>query len=79
MIQNIIVAIIILGAIAYTAWSVYRSVRPGVKEQNTCGGCTGCELKNIKSSCELPAKNSTLAKAKVPYSSIINRRIKDQK
>lgn len=54
MVQNIIVAIIILAALAYTAWSVYRSVRPGEKPNSACGGCTGCDLKNRINSCEHP-------------------------
>ena len=60
MAQNIIVAIIILAALAYTTWSVYQSVHPGKKQNNACGGCTGCDLKNMKNSCEHtsePGKN----------------------
>jgi len=56
MVQNIFVAIFILAALAYTAWSVYRSVRPGEKAQSACGGCTGCELKNRINSCENTSK-----------------------
>jgi len=54
MVQNIIVAVIILAALAYTAWSVYRSVHPGEKKTSACGGCTGCDLKNRINSCEHP-------------------------
>ena len=52
MIQNIIVALIVLAAIAYAGYSVYRSLLPGDKPQSACGGCKGCDLKNLKSSCQ---------------------------
>ena len=52
MIQNIIVAVIISGAFTWVALKVYRSVVPGDKPQSACGGCTGCELKNMKNKCE---------------------------
>lgn len=51
MIQNIIVAVILLVALAFIGYSVYRSVSSDHKPKNACGGCTGCELKNIKNSC----------------------------
>jgi hypothetical protein len=51
MIQNIIVAFIVVAAVIYAGNSVYRSVRPGKKPGNACGGCTGCELKNMKNTC----------------------------
>jgi hypothetical protein len=53
MIQNIIVTLIILAALAYAGYSVYRSVRPGDKPKSACGGCTGCELKNLNHSCRV--------------------------
>ncbi len=48
MIQNIIVGVIVLIAIAYAAFSMFRSVKPPKGKQNACGGCTGCELRNLK-------------------------------
>jgi hypothetical protein len=51
MIQNLIVAVIILAAIAYIGYSLFRSVVPGEKPGNACGGCTECELKNLKKDC----------------------------
>ena len=51
MIQNIIVALIILAALVYAGYSLFRSIQPGKKAINACGGCKGCELKNMKNSC----------------------------
>lgn len=51
MIQNIIVGVIVAGALVYTLLAVYRPLRPGTKSAGSCGGCTGCELKNMKNSC----------------------------
>ena len=51
MLQNIIVYIIIAGAVAYTVYAVVRSLTS--KGKSSCEGCGGCEvkqeiLKNIK-------------------------------
>lgn len=54
MIQNIIVALIVAAAVVYVGFSVYRSLRPGKKPKSACGGCTGCELQNMKNSCKSP-------------------------
>jgi len=58
MFQNIIVALIVLAALAYTGYSVYGSIRPGKKPKSACGGCTGCELKNMKNTCEETITNT---------------------
>jgi hypothetical protein len=67
MIQNIIVGLIVAAAAVYAGYSVYLSVMPGKKPQNACGGCTGCDLKNIKNKCDSPEKFSTLETKKIPY------------
>jgi len=67
MIQNIIVALIVAAALAYTGYSIYRSVRPGQKSKSGCGGCTGCELKNTKDSCESIGNQSILDMTKKSY------------
>ena len=43
MLQNIIVYIIIALAIAYTAYSVFKSITK--KEKSGCDGCNGCDIK----------------------------------
>lgn len=58
MVQNIIVAVVLVGAVVFSVYSVYRSVRQGKKSQSACGGCSGCELKNKVNSCgEATLKN----------------------
>ena len=59
MIQNVIVAIIILAALAYVGYSVYRSLKPGPGPKSSCGGCTGCELKDLDKGCANPVSNSS--------------------
>ena len=58
MIQNVIVAIIILAALAYVGYSIYRSVKPGSDPKSSCGGCTGCELKDLNKGCATPVANA---------------------
>jgi hypothetical protein len=43
MLQEIIVIAIITVAVAYTVFSVVRSLRK--KNSGPCGDCTGCEVK----------------------------------
>lgn len=43
MLQNIIVFIIIGGAVAYTVFAVIRNL--GKKEKSGCDGCSGCDIK----------------------------------
>ncbi len=43
MLQEIIVIAIVFGAVAYTIFSVIRSLRK--KNTGPCGDCTGCEVK----------------------------------
>ena len=58
MVQNIIVAVVLVGAVVFSGYSVYSSVRQGKKSQSACGGCSGCELKNRVNSCgEATIKN----------------------
>lgn len=67
MIQNIIVALIVAVAVVYAGYAVYRSVRPGNKPRSACGGCTGCELKNMKDSCSETTSKSFVGKSIQPY------------
>jgi hypothetical protein len=51
MIQNIIVYLIVIGVIIYTAYAVVRSLK--TKDKSPCDGCGGCDikkeiLKNVK-------------------------------
>lgn len=43
MIQEIIVIVIIAGAVAYTVYSVIRSLQK--KNSGPCGDCSGCDVK----------------------------------
>jgi hypothetical protein len=52
MIQNLLVVLIVTGAFIWVVVNVYRSVIPGEKPKSACGGCKGCELKNMKEKCE---------------------------
>lgn len=54
MIQNVIVTVIILVALAYVGYSIYRSLKPGPDTKSSCGGCTGCELKDLNKGCATP-------------------------
>lgn len=56
MIQNVIVAIIILVSLVYVGYSVYRSLKPGPGPKSSCGGCTGCELKDLNKGCATPVE-----------------------
>jgi hypothetical protein len=67
MIQNLIVVLFILIALAYTGHSVYQSLRPGTKSKSACGGCTGCQLKDLKTSCGEITPKSFSGKYKQPY------------
>jgi hypothetical protein len=67
MIQNIIVALIVAASVVYAGYAVYRSVRPGNKPGSACGGCTGCELKNMKDSCESIGNQTILDLTKKSY------------
>jgi hypothetical protein len=51
MTQNITVAFILFAALAYVGLNVYHSLKPSSKPQSPCGGCSGCELMNLKNSC----------------------------
>ncbi|MDD3077957.1 MAG: FeoB-associated Cys-rich membrane protein [Paludibacter sp.] len=44
MIQNIIVYLIIAGAVGYTIYSVIHSLKS--KNKSPCDGCGGCDIKN---------------------------------
>jgi hypothetical protein len=57
MIQNVIVAVIILIALLYVGYSIYRSLKPGPGPKSSCGGCTGCELKDLNKVCATPVEN----------------------
>jgi len=57
MIQNVIVAVIILVALAYVGYSIYHSLKPGQDPKSSCGGCTGCELKDLNKGCATPFEN----------------------
>jgi len=43
MLQEILVLLIIFGAVAYTVYAVVRSLQK--KNSGPCGDCTGCEVK----------------------------------
>ena len=45
MIQNIIVILIVVAALAYTVYSVLKSVTRK-KDESPCGGCTGCDIRH---------------------------------
>ena len=62
MIQNVIVALIILISLGYVGYSVYRSLKPGPAPKSSCGGCTGCDLKNLDKGCASPVTNSGTGK-----------------
>ena len=62
MIQNVIVAVIILVALVYVGYSVYRSLKPGPGPKSSCGGCTGCELKDLNKGCATPVTNTGTGK-----------------
>lgn len=57
MIQNIIVAFILLVSLGYVGYSIYRSVKPDANKKSSCGGCTGCELKDLNKGCATPVEN----------------------
>ena len=62
MMQNIIVAVIVLVSLVYVGYSIYRSVKPGSNPKSSCGGCTGCELKDLNKGCATPAQNTGTGK-----------------
>jgi len=43
MLQNIIVLIIIVGAIGYSVYAVVKNIRK--KDSSPCGDCNGCGIK----------------------------------
>jgi hypothetical protein len=43
--QQVIVMLILAGAIIYAAWWGYERIR---KSDDPCEGCTGCQLKEMK-------------------------------
>jgi hypothetical protein len=45
MIQNIIVLIIVSSALAYSLFSIYKSLV--LKKGSKCDGCAGCGLKEV--------------------------------
>ena len=51
MVQYIIVGLIVASALAYTVYSLTRSMKATKKPHGCGGGCTGCELKDIKKNC----------------------------
>ena len=54
MIQEIIVHIIVLAALAYSLFNLVKLFLPGKKRHGQdCAGCNGCELKNIHSRKEI--------------------------
>lgn len=44
-IQLLVVCLVIIAAIGYAGWRVYTAIR---KENDSCYGCDGCQLKKIK-------------------------------
>jgi len=57
MIQNVIVAVIILIALTYVGYSIFHSLKPGPDPKSSCGGCTGWELKDLNKGCPTPVEN----------------------
>ena len=51
MIQEILTHIIVFMAVVYTVYSIIKQFLPTGKKQNVhyCAGCTGCDLKSMKS------------------------------
>ena len=60
MLQNIIVLIIIVGAIGYSVYAVVKNIRK--KDSSPCGDCNGCDIKK-----EI-TKNKADARTKDPAS-----------
>jgi hypothetical protein len=67
MIQNVIVAVIILIALVYVGYSIYRSLKPDPDPQSSCGGCTGCELKDLNKGCATPVANTGTGKNNIAF------------
>jgi hypothetical protein len=54
MIQNILVIILLIAAVSYAAWRVYKAFQP---DNDPCAGCEGCALKGkIKEKQACPGK-----------------------
>ncbi|MBX3006874.1 MAG: FeoB-associated Cys-rich membrane protein [Melioribacteraceae bacterium] len=48
--QDVIVLGIIILTIAYVVFSFIKNIR--TKNNNSCGGCTGCELSKNSAACD---------------------------
>lgn len=49
MIQNLLTYFVVIAAVFYSAYRLYRSIIPKKNHlvNSTCDGCTGCKLKKV--------------------------------
>jgi len=65
MLQSFIVYTIIVLAIAYSAYAVFKNIRK--KETSPCGDCNGCDIKKeITKNLKYPLKNPNTCGSKDP-------------
>ncbi|MDD4968741.1 MAG: FeoB-associated Cys-rich membrane protein [Paludibacter sp.] len=65
MTQTILVYIIIILSVAYSAYAVYKNIRK--KETSPCGDCNGCDIKKeITKNMKYAAPNAKTCVSKNP-------------
>jgi hypothetical protein len=65
MLQSIIVYTIIVFAVVYSAYAVFKNIRK--KETSPCGDCNGCDIKkDITKNLKSPSKNPNSCGSKDP-------------